>query len=145
MTDEEKKPLLAAFKRFLDIQRGVQSRLQAFIQNFETEMHTFFQDYLLPLAGKKISGLKFSKFDRPAPLLPAKRGRPEKEKPDFSRYESNGPSLRKSLRKKSDSQLYAHMELIKNRVRDLYSKSVNPALIAKLYNLNLELVHSLGD
>ncbi|CAG9321977.1 unnamed protein product [Blepharisma stoltei] len=131
---EEKEPIIQAFQRFLEIEREVQGKFQAFIQNFEEEMHEFFQEHLLPLSGVKFVTTKIEKL-KPEPLqLPVKR---PKEHALFKK-----PQIPV---KKGENELSSHMELIKTRVRDLYEKNISPSLISKLFNLSLELVHSLGD
>ncbi|CAG9331126.1 unnamed protein product [Blepharisma stoltei] len=134
---EESSDIIEIFKKFMGIQRIAQTRFQAFIQTFDEEMYNFFQNHLLPLTEKKSSKtIKFQPLDHKKPefSLPIKR---QKESPPCI------PIAKKA--KNSDQQLCAHMDQIKSKVRDLYSKNVNPLLIAKLFNLSPDRVHGIGN
>ncbi|CAG9321163.1 unnamed protein product [Blepharisma stoltei] len=135
--------MMLAFKRFMEIEREVQKRFQTFIQSFEDDMHTFFQQYLLPLSGGKLPiSSKPISIDppKPEPQLPVKR-----PKENFSFPQSSAPKKSQPQPKRGDSELNSYMELLKSRVRELYEKNISPSFISKLFNLNLELVHSLGN
>ncbi|CAG9316032.1 unnamed protein product [Blepharisma stoltei] len=133
---EKNAAVLDAFQRFLQIQESTQSRFNGFVQNFNSQMTTFFKEQLLPLTITKIASPKLKPCKIPEkksdPVLPMKRPK-----------EALNPV--KTPIKNAEVQLSNHVETMKAHIRELYAKNINPALISKLFNLKLDLIHSIGD